>query len=445
MQRSPSLTQAISTAEALLRADTDDLRQLAAIAGQDPTVMYLGADLTGVDLTSQDISFLVGIGTKFEGAKLTKEQRQQLRRGSAQETQYERRKTIRDLRVEMVLRFIERHINDDMMQYSSELGITASELGITASDNFGINTSVEMDRNQEVSLKISFESTIREVLLDPILQSISSNPNNNFGSDYMSAALIRLSRYLTDNSRPFFEELFRLFGDLHCPVDSEVIPTLKHKYQAQLGNDLGNIIARMRSTHRIDFWWVFEKNEVSDMISAAIQLSQHRHIHVSVIEKFAIDTSELELLIYILAKAHYILDNDQAERIAYMIISKNWPAFMVKHVLDARVPRQLAVAIFRQLLAQGNSSRVSEVVRWLDKSKGAVGALSLENAINNIDNFEAVYRLADILGPNLKGNQIDVFIVRLSELAKINSEYLKIRSFKLRYLSNFYNISDNKK
>ncbi len=413
MQRSPSLTQAISTAEALLRADTDDLRQLAAIAGQDPAAMYLGADLTGVDLRSQDISFLVGLGTNFEGAILTDEQRRQLRRGSVEERKQETRKSIRDLRVDMVLRFIERHRDADLAPYQREG-----------------QASIPHDWD----LDIPFEALLQEVLLNPILMSTSPNPNDQCGSDYMSAALIRLSQYLSYESELFFKELFQLFGDLRCPVDDAVIDILKNNYLRQLQSKLGNLIAMMRPTRNLDVWWVLDQNGFAAMIAAAAELSRYREVHATAIEAFATEVADPKLSLQMLTETRYELDADQAERIAYAITSKNWPASMTADVLDAKVPRPLAISIFRQLLAQGNGPRVSEVILWLDRSKWSLGGLSLENAVANIDNFDAIYNLAKMLAPNVKGNQIGVLRSRLSQLARTDVEQAKLSRFRQEYM-----------
>ncbi|WGR61464.1 hypothetical protein E3U26_12515 [Paracoccus ferrooxidans] len=414
MQRSPSLTKAISTAEALLRADTDDLRQLAAIAGQDPVAMYLGADLTGVDLRSQDISFLVGLGTNFEGAILTDEQRRRLRRGSAKERQQETRRTIRDLRVDMILRFIERHMDADMVRYQSGGGLP--------------NVPHDLDSNA------SLQALLQEVLLDPILKSTSTNPNDQFGSDYMSAALSQLSKYLSDGSESFFEELFQLFGDVRCPIDDAVIHTLKHHYRPQLGARLGKLVARMRPTRVLDAWWILDQNGFAAMIAAATELSNHREVHAAAVESFATEVVDPKLSLKMLTETRYELDADQAERIAYAITSRNWPASMTTDVLDAKVPRSLAVAIFRQLLAQGNGSRVSEVLRWLDRSMGGVGALSLESAIASIDDFEVVLKLAKMLGHSRRGNQMRVFTSRLSELVRTDSERSNLNRFRQEHI-----------
>lgn len=427
MQRSPSLTQAISAAEAILRADTDDLKQLAAIVGQDPHIMYMGADLTGVDLTRQDVSFLVGLGTSFEGATLTDEQRRHLRSGVKEERKQKTRKSIRDVRVDLVLSFIERHVNDDMAQYHPPSAMSIPH-------DWDSDTQQAILRDKQQSLRRSFEATLRQTLLDPILNSSSSNPRDHFGSDYMSSALANLSNYLTGKSTKFFEELFELLGNIQCPVDREVTEVLNSKYRGELGPKLGTLVAKMRPTVELDIWWVFDQPGFSAMIDAAIEISWHREVHAAVIEGFATSSVELEIVLQMLTATRYHIEADRAERTAYAIVSRKWPASMTTSVLEADVPRSLSLAIFRQLLAQGESSRISKIVQWLDRSKGAVGALSLENAIDNIHDFTSVYKLAEMLAPNLKPNQLHVFNSRLSKLAYMDSDRSNLSKFRQKYL-----------
>lgn len=66
-------------AASVLAADTDDLVELAKITGYPPKVLFANADLSGVDLRSQDIRFLVGLNADCRNAILTSEQRQFLR------------------------------------------------------------------------------------------------------------------------------------------------------------------------------------------------------------------------------------------------------------------------------------------------------------------------------------------------------------------------------
>ncbi|MGZ3218374.1 hypothetical protein ACNR9W_017800 (plasmid) [Paracoccus sp. T5] len=363
-------------------------------------IMYLGADLTGVDLRSQDVSFLVGLGTQFEGALLTEQQRRQLRSGREHERQQTNRKKMRDVRLEMIARFIEQNANADISPYSDQ-----------------DRTPVPHD----FEAPISFEDTLRSVLLDPFLKSTSINPDNQFGSDYMSVALHRLSGHLSEVSMPFFGKLFQLFGDIQCPVDGAVINTLTLQYKAEAGSRLGELIARMRPTRDLDTWWILDKGGFQSMIATAAELSRHRKVHPAAIESFVNSVTDASIVLKMLTEAEYDLQNDQAERIAYAIIDKKWPSVMVPDLLNARVPKPLQAAFFRQLLGQADSARVMQVVRWLDQDRGAVGALSLENAIRSIQDFAALYRLGKTLQPNLRGGQLDVLRHRLLQLA-VNAE-----------------------
>ena len=72
-----SLTQILNTVEKILDAETDDLQELADIAGIDAKKLYFRADLSGLDLREADIDFLLSLQTNFENAKITNEQRQQ--------------------------------------------------------------------------------------------------------------------------------------------------------------------------------------------------------------------------------------------------------------------------------------------------------------------------------------------------------------------------------
>lgn len=368
--------------------------------------MYLAADLTGVDLRDQDVSFLVGLGTNFEGAILTDQQRRQLRSGREKERREESRRTIRDLRIEMILRFIERYGNADISPYS------------------------DPDRSRvphDPESMTGFETLLREVLLEPLLRSPGGSPANQFGSDYMSSVLLRLHSHLDLQSLPFFKELFKLLGDIHAPVDNAVIDVLKAHYQSLLANELGALLAEMRPTQVLDSWWILDQDGFQVMISTAVRLSRHRKVHAVAIESFATEVDDPVIALRMLTEAQYDIGADQAERIAYAIISKKWPASMVPDLLDARVPRPLQNAFFRQLLAQGNSARVVEVVRWLDQDRGAVGALSLENAIRAINDFTDLYRLGKALRPNLRGSQLEVFKQRLTHLAVTDEERAQAR------------------
>ena len=406
MQRSPSLTRAISTAEILLRADTDDLRKLAEIAGEDPAEMYLAADLTGVDLRSQDISFLVGLSTNFEGARLTDEQKRQLRSGKKRERKLNVRRQLRDLRIQLIRKFIER-------QMYSAVGSLAE---------------ISCDNDEYLQRYATpFEAMLCDTLLDPVLQSSSAHSPDSFGSDYMKAALLQFRELNYDGSTSFFLDLFQLFGDIYAPVDGAVIEILKRHYRDDSKPHLNDLLGRMRPSKVLDTWWILDQTGFQAMIGAAAELSQHRKVHAEAVESFTTEVSDINISLKMLTDTQYDLEVDRAERIAYALISRKWPARMVPDVLNARVPRQLQAAFFRQLLAQADGERVIEVVRWLDQDRGAVGALSLENAIQHLNDFSDLYKLGMVLRPNIRASQIEVLKSRLLQLARSKTELAQVK------------------
>lgn len=64
----------------LLLSNSDDLYELAKIAGVDPSILYIGVDFRQSDLSSQDISMLNLSGANFKNATLTDNQKNANRR-----------------------------------------------------------------------------------------------------------------------------------------------------------------------------------------------------------------------------------------------------------------------------------------------------------------------------------------------------------------------------
>ncbi|MCG7622296.1 cyclic nucleotide-binding domain-containing protein [Epibacterium sp. Ofav1-8] len=58
----------LKAAYSLLVANTDDLRELAVLAGEDPATFYEYCDFSGVDLRGQDFTGVSTLGANFMGA-----------------------------------------------------------------------------------------------------------------------------------------------------------------------------------------------------------------------------------------------------------------------------------------------------------------------------------------------------------------------------------------
>lgn len=399
------MTRALSIVESILRSDKSDLKDLAEIAGLDPKLMYLDADLTGVDLRNQDISFLVGLNTNFEAAIITAQQRDLLRKGRSQERGQQTRRSIRDARLKLVLTFLEEFPDKRLLGMQHE-EFSSEEYEIVKKGN------------------------LRRFLLDPIVNSTSPNPNDQFGSDYMSSVLSGLWPWVVEENLPFFEELFTLLGELHCPVDGNVLAVIKSLYLNKFEYKVGFLLSCMRPTRDLDSWWVVEMAPRGERTSHAIQISNRRKVHSYAVDAFVSQTTSLDEKIYFLTEVRFDVDFDLAERLALYIVNSNWIDARTEFVLKARLPKRVSNAIFRQLLAQGNERRIASVLTWLNDNRGAAGALSLENAIVHIKDFDLLHQLALKFAPHMKANQLKVIDNALSGLAYRDQDAARLRDFR---------------
>ena len=81
---------------------------------------------------------------------------------------------------------------------------------------------------------------------------------------------------------------------------------------------------------------------------------------------------------------------------------------------------------------QGDERRVIEVLRWLDDNRGAVGALSLEDAFRNIQSFDVGIVFAEEAGSRFADNQIKVIYLALRDLAATDADRQRLERFRAR-------------
>lgn len=375
------------------------MKALARIAGLDPQVMYLNADLTGVDLRTQDVSFLKDLNTNFEGAILTSQQRDLLRRGRSQDHKLVTRKAIRDARIQLITKFLE--------AYPQE------RLG--AMEHRGDEIEVDF---------------LPSLLLDPVVETTASNPNDQFGSDYMSAVLNGLSRLVFVSNAEFFGDLYALLGSLFCPVDKNVRAVLSRLYLPTFGEQLGSLLASMRPTPELDAWWIVDVGSEDGRKTHALQIARHRKVHPYAVESYVKSAKNISEMVEFLTEVTFEVDNDLAERLALYIVSGDWPPSETRFVLDAKLPLKVRNAVFRQLLAQGNERRITHVITWLSDNRSEAGALSLENAFVHIEDFELAYQLATQLAPYMRPNQWKVIDGVLSTLAYRDEDRSRLRKLR---------------
>lgn len=400
MSQSPSLTKALEAVARVLDADTGDLQALAEIAGVERDKLFWKADLTGVDLSKIDIDFLLPLCTKYEGAKLTDQQRRKFRGASRSQSDARIRKKILGLRAQAV--------SDFLSWYSSLDQGCLSVLG-------GEVLTTEL---------------LKELLLNPLVEE--ANTDDPVSAKYTNGALSEIAPWVSLDNINVLRRYFRLLGDLQIPTDENTEELFGLHFFSMLDKDVGILIEELHPTRVFDNFWLSLRG--SDLVlDAAKKLGKKRNVDASAIEA---NLSELgwETLLELFAAVPFDCNSDQAERFAAHITRQNWSARETWKILKANTHSKVRIALFRQILAQGDEHRVAEVIRLLEDERGAAGALSLENAFSHIKSFDLAMRLANEIGPRLAANQISVINSALNSLAQSSEHRKRHQSFRKRFV-----------
>ncbi len=405
MSPSQSLTTALEAVERVLAADTSDFNELAAIAGAPVEEVFFGADLTGVDLRESEIDSLLPLLTKFEGAVLTETQRTKFRKAARQTKGVVVRRKISDLRIDLVVRFL------DWFEQS----------GFEEGGKHGL-----FHRHDRYQLKTS---KLQELLLVPV-DRLSRQPTG-LTSEFVNVALRQLSGFSHTENHPFLVRLFKLLGDLVVPFDEYSRAIFDEHYSFVPSFTTGELIAQLRPTYIMDRHWLSLWDE-KDFVRAASVLGEQRPIHTNALED-SLDDFDWSTLLEVFSRLPFDCDVDVAERMAARLTRQSWPASQTQLVLRLKTHPKLQQAIFRQLLAQGNGTRVVEVIRWLDDNKGAAGALSLENALSIIKDFDLALRLAKELAPRLAQNQLSAVADALDVKAVTREQVETLKSMRTKF------------
>lgn len=423
MSQSRFLTNALKAAELVLTAETADTAELvkiaAATSGIPADKILLGIDLTGIDLTNRDISHLLDKQAKYQGAILSAAQRRQFERSERQGVKRRMRMKIRSMRINTIIDFIEAHERNG-------------------------NFPLGFDGARQL-----MASDLRAILLEPLQERYRGDVL--LDTDYTINAIKGLVPWTHISNKDFFIRFFHLLSDLQTPTNQVVAEILDQKYFPVFGKNLGDMIAQMHTTSAIDSYWVVHvaaKNKTlmgdlrpdkstehvfkSSPLLRALQISRVRPVHQAAVEG-ALDVIErTSEAIEFLEGVTYDCNSDEAERIAARVTNAKWPPSETRSILNAHTHPRVRGALFRQLLQQGNEARIIEVLRWLNADRGAVGALSLDDAFRNIQSFGIGLRFAEEAAPSFADNQIAVVYFALRSLAKSSHERIMLEAFRKR-------------
>jgi hypothetical protein len=404
MPQSQLLIRALRAVEKVLTSDSEDLLELARLAAAESGIpvdrILLRMDLSGLDLRGHDIGYLLDKDALYGGARLTDSQRLAFDRAPKSSSRRRVRAKIREIRVGMIADFI---------------------------DAYEASGSPILDGGGR---KLLTAERLRELMLTPVkLQYSGDRPLDEV---YLLEVLSGVERWASITNSNFFASLFRLLGELRCPVERAVAEIFEQRYSPIFGSELGGLIAEFQPTSALDTYWITRAFEGS-MIARAQQISAKRPVHHYAVEATLDLIPDTSARIDFLGLINFECDNDGAERIATRITRARWPASETQYFLRAKVHPKVRSAIFRQLLRQGEETRIIEVLRWLDDNRGAVGALSLEDAFTHIHNFGVGIRFAEEVGARFADNQMGVVYRALSTLASNDDERQRLARFCERF------------
>lgn len=417
MRQSPSLIKALEAAAEALNSQSNDLKELAdraaATSGIPADRILMNIDLTGINLTGKPIDYLTDRGALYLAATLTDEQRAKFHKGEREGRARQTRKQIRSIRVQMISDFI---------------------------DTFEEHSVPPLDEKHERLLDATL---LRHILLDPIGSDYPSD--KPLDEHYTQRVLARLVPFAQKRNLDFFRELFRLLGDLHCKIGETVVGLVFDDYAARFQDAVVDLIRQLQPNGLLDAKWITRegrdrhslnvgKGKYNDpqilpivFTKRAQEINDFRTVHPAAIE-FALDQIQNPLQrLSFLEEVAFECSGDEAERIALRIVNADWPASQTRKVLEADVPPRVRGALFRQILKQGNVERTLEMLRWLDNNRGAVGALSLDDALATINSFVALFDFASDVHMELRTNQKEVLRRALERNATSSAQREKVR------------------
>lgn len=418
MRQSQSLIKALEAVAEVLTSESRDLKELANKAATTSGIpaerILMNVDLTGIDLSGQRIDYLTDKGADYHAAYLSAEQRAKFQKGERKLRTRLMRRKIRSMRVDMISDFVE--------TFEAQF----SPLG-------------DGKRKQ-----ILDDQLLKHILLSPLVTDYPSD--KPLDERYTQRVLVRLAPFAVKANLEFFKELFRLLGDLQCEIGEIAHSLIMDDYLAKYGDAVGDLIGQLQPNAALDAHWINAKplkkpliNEakrkkhknrvvlLDQFVNRAKQINSHRAIHPSAIEETLDCLSDALDGLRFIETVDFNCTADEAERIALRIVKGDWPASRTRLVLEAEVPPKVRGALFRQIMHQGNVERTLEMLRWLNNNRGAVGALSLEDALSRINSFAALFDFASDVYMDLAANQMNVLRRALDRTAMNSSQRAKVR------------------
>lgn len=418
MRQSQSLIKALEAAAEALTSESCDLKELAAKAaatsGIPANSILMNIDLTEIDLTGKQIDYLTDKGAHYHAAHLTSEQRAKFRRGERELRTRQTRRKIQSIRIEMIADFVD--------------AFEAQDVSI-----------VDRERKRHLNAQ-----QLKEILLSRVGADYTAN--KPLDEKYTQHVLRGLVPFAVSTNLEFFKDVFNLLGRLKCETGEVVRAFIMGHYYSEFGDTVGDLIAQLLPNAALDSQWIKvnsmemawinsgrgKKGDSRDVfpspfVDRARQINKYRAIHPGAIEDVLDFIQDGLQRLSFIEKIEFDCSADEAERIAIRIVKADWPASLTRRVLEAEVPTRVRSALFRQIMHQGSVERTLELLRWLNNNRGAVGALSLDDALTRINSFTALFDFATDVHMDLAVNQLNVLRQALNRTAKDSAQRSKVR------------------
>lgn len=266
------------------------------------------------------------------------------------------------------------------------------------------------------------------IMLNPIKNKTIPFDRENAKSAYCASILMTLAPWTHEQNFDFFDGLFATMGKLSVAPSSKSLATLSQLYLSTFGPRLGELLGQLKASADVDRWFVMDAASRDKRSLFASRLSSKRALHPVAAMAVMGDLDDLGDMITFLERTWIEIDDDTAEKIAFMLGRFKWSRQDAELVLQAKLPRAVFRALTRQIMEHPDQSRLARLIEWRDADRGAAGGLSLEDLFSAFKSFDVAIRTAERIAPNLGLGQLSAIVTALTPLASSKKEKDRLQS-----------------
>jgi hypothetical protein len=324
--------------------------------------MYARADLNGLDLRGQDISFLVGIGAKYQSTLLTNDQRRFL--DSKDEALNDRTEVWRSISTMRL-----RYVRDFIVKIEA-------------------NFSLYVHNEEGVS------EALESALISPIVSNASLSPNMQCGSDYIGTSLSTFaSMEGVDFKKNFFLELFSLYGKIQSRGTLSTVLVLDQILSAVFDDSfIAELISASTPSPTLVELWILSPHNRKVKLKRARLLAEYEKISSGTVSKIIGLFESTIRLIEFCQLPNVEFDLPLQNEVLQQFSRSEIAAGPVAATLDGNFNDRFKHRVACAGLASGKRDVLDLSASYLRRSSEGFGGILLEDAILNMPEFESAQR-----------------------------------------------------